>query len=45
MKSVEDELLSDPERGALNLTAAECRMLRQVVAMIRKEHWPTGTPR
>jgi len=25
-----------------NLTAAECRMLRQVVAMIRAEPWPTG---
>jgi len=24
-----------------NLTAAECRMLRQVVAMIRNEQWPT----
>lgn len=25
-----------------NLTAAECRMLRQIVAMIRQEPWPTG---
>jgi hypothetical protein len=25
-----------------NLTAAECRMLRQLVAMIRSEQWPTA---